>query len=116
MQRAGAPPEIYIVLALVNYLIFKYMFVSVCGTQPDYSVTSTQDTTTRISKEDVYYIHSKEDFDCADAMILDEKEWIMTGWNNPRKINLPKSKFVIQRRNLIRNSLPRKMRESHSFN
>ena len=89
------------------------MFISVCGTHSDYSTTSTQNTGTQITEVEVYYIHSKEDFDCVDGIKNDEKEWMMTGWNNPRKVNLPKFNIILPKRKLIRNALPRKVRECH---
>jgi hypothetical protein len=94
------------------------MFISVCGTTSDYSVTSTTSTCSGVYRDDVYYIHSKEDSDYVDNEVIkrDEKEWIMTGWNNPRKINLPKFNVTLPKRNIIRNALPRKVRECHSFN
>ena len=94
------------------------MFVSVCGTTSDYSVTSTTSTCSLINESEVYYITSKEDCDYAmnEDIRRDEKEWIMAGWNNPRKINLPKFNVILPKRKTIRNALPRRMRECHSFN
>ena len=91
------------------------MFVSIIGTTSDCPTTSTTLNCTSIDQE-VYYIHSKEESDYEDnqAYKREEKEWVMTGWINPRKINIPKFNVILQKRKMIRNALPRKVRECHS--
>jgi hypothetical protein len=76
------------------------MYVSIIGTTSDNSITSTTSTTSCVHKNDVVYINSKEDFEYEDNEAFNryEKEWIMTGWNNPRKINIPKFNVILQNR------------------
>jgi hypothetical protein len=103
------------VLALFNSKS-KNMFVSVSSTTTNYSVTSTISTGSGVYEDDVYYIHLKydDDYEDKEAIKRDEKEWIMTGWINPRKISLPKFNVILPKRKIIRNALPRKVRECHS--
>ena len=91
------------------------MYISVIGTTSDNSVMSTTLNASCVPKNVVVYITSKEDsdYDYDESFNRDEKEWIMTGWNNPRKINIPKFNVILQNRKIIRNSLPRKIRECH---
>lgn len=42
--------------------------------------------------------------------LTEEKEWIKTGWNNPRKFSLPKNIFRKNIHRNIRNTLPIKIR------
>mgnify|MGYP007069491441 CR=1 FL=1 len=88
------------------------MIIAVCGTQSNPTTSFKNDTS--IASSEVYYITSKDDYNGVDAMVLDLKEWTMTGWINPPKIHIPKYNVIIKRRNIIRNALPRKVRECHS--
>ena len=79
-------------------------------TDYDYGCTSTDlticddyDTSSKIEIRGCY----KRDIEIVDN---EEIEWIRSGWNNPRKINLPKFNLNKVRNLNIRNNLPRKFK------
>ena len=51
------------------------------------------------------------EFDYATYIVDEQIKSVRGGWNNPRKIQLPNKQFFSKPKKVIRNSLPRKIRQ-----
>jgi len=69
------------------------------------------DWTLTDTSTDEWHIYNSYKYDI-DPVYLDEtREEIISGWFNPRKIQIPKTYPILSLKRVIRNSLPVKIRE-----